>query len=214
MPDRRSVALLIETSNAYGRGLLDGIIAYQREHELWSVYVGEHERGARPPDWMKNWRGDGIIARVETDAIAAVVRRSRLPTVDVSAARRVPNIPWVETNDREIAQLAARHLIDRGFRKLAFCGEPLFNWSRCAKSGSSPFARKKTATAKSLKAARQPRRDFPGPRTTADEGVARETSKAGRRHGLLRLPWTATAGRLPRTRHCCARASCRNRCRQ
>jgi LacI family transcriptional regulator len=130
MPNRRSVALLIETSNAYGRGLLDGIIAYQREHELWSVYVGEQQRGARPPDWMKNWRGDGIIARIETDAIAAVVRRSRLPTVDVSAARRVPNIPWVETNDREIAQLAARHLIDRGFRKLAYCGEPLFNWSR------------------------------------------------------------------------------------
>ena len=82
MPDRRSVALLIETSNAYGRGLLDGIIAYQREHELWSVYLGEHERGARPPDWMKNWRGDGIIARIETDAIAAVVKRSRLPAVD------------------------------------------------------------------------------------------------------------------------------------
>jgi LacI family transcriptional regulator len=130
MPDRRSVALLIETSNAYARGLLDGIIAYQREHELWSIYLGEQQRGARPPDWMKNWRGDGIIARIETDEIAAVVRRSRLPTVDVSAARRVPNIPWVETNDREIAQSAARHLMDRGFRTLAYCGEPQFNWSR------------------------------------------------------------------------------------
>jgi LacI family transcriptional regulator len=130
MLGRRSVALLIETSNAYARGLLDGIIAYQREHELWSIYVGEQQRGARPPDWMKNWRGDGIIARVETDAIAAVVRRSRLPTVDVSAARRVANIPWVETNDEEIARLAARHLIDRGFRTLAYCGEPQFNWSR------------------------------------------------------------------------------------
>ncbi len=40
MRDRRSVALLVETSNAYARGLMDGIIAYQREHELWSIYVG------------------------------------------------------------------------------------------------------------------------------------------------------------------------------
>src|ERR1700675_3739308 len=64
MSARRSVALLIETSNAYARGLMDGIIAYQREHELWSIYVGEQERGARPPRWLRNWNGDGIIARI------------------------------------------------------------------------------------------------------------------------------------------------------
>jgi LacI family transcriptional regulator len=127
---RRSVALLVETSNAYGRGLMDGIIAYQREHDLWSIYLGEQERGARPPAWLRNWKGDGIIARIETDAIAAVVRRMKLPTVDVSAARKVRNIPWVETDDREIGRLAARHLVDRGFRVLAFCGEPHFNWSK------------------------------------------------------------------------------------
>src|SRR5215813_958494 len=130
MPERRSVALLVETSNAYARGLMDGIIAYQREHELWSIYVGEQERGARPPAWMRNWKGDGIIARIETDAIASVVRKTHLPVVDVSAARRVRDIPWVETDDREIARLAAQHLIERGFRTLAFCGEPTFNWSR------------------------------------------------------------------------------------
>jgi LacI family transcriptional regulator len=130
MPKRYSVALLVETSNAYARGLMDGIIAYQREHELWSIYVGEQERGARPPTWLRNWKGDGIIARIETDAIASVVRRLRAPTVDVSAARKVRNIPWVETDDRELARQAARHLIDRGFRSLAYCGEPHFNWSK------------------------------------------------------------------------------------
>jgi len=130
MRNRPSVALLVETSNAYARGLMDGIVAYQREHELWSIYVGEQERGARPPAWLRHWKGNGIIARIETEAIASVVRRMRLPTVDVSAARKVKSIPWVETDDRELARLAARHLIDRGFRSLAFCGEPHFNWSK------------------------------------------------------------------------------------
>ncbi|WP_231936382.1 XylR family transcriptional regulator [Bythopirellula polymerisocia] len=130
LQNRKSVALLIETSNAYARGLLDGIIAYQREHDPWSIYVGEQGRGAQPPLWIKNWKGDGIIARIETDAIATVVRRTHLPVVDVSAARLVKNIPWVETDDREIARLAAQHLIERGFEKLAFCGEPQFNWSQ------------------------------------------------------------------------------------
>jgi len=130
MTERRSVALLIETSNAYARGLLDGIIAYQREHELWSIYVGEQDRGAVPPGWLKNWKGDGIIARIETEAIASMVRRTHIPMVDVSAARLVKNIPWVETDDRLIARMAAQHLVDRGFEKFAFLGKPEFNWSR------------------------------------------------------------------------------------
>jgi LacI family transcriptional regulator len=141
MRKRRSVALLLETSNAYARGLLDGIIAYQREHELWSIYVGEQQRGARPPVWINTWRGDGIIARIETKAIAAAVRRSALPTVDVSAARLIPELPWVETEDREIAQMAARHLMDRGFRTLAFCGEPVFNWSSWRQNHFVEYAR-------------------------------------------------------------------------
>lgn len=140
MHERRSVALLIETSNAYARGLMDGIIAYQREHELWSIYVGEQVRGAQPPVWLKNWKGDGIIARVETEAIASLVRRMRVPTVDVSAARLVKEIPWVETDDREIARLAAQHLVDRGFETLAFCGEPTFNWSRWREQEFLAFA--------------------------------------------------------------------------
>jgi len=140
MPQRRSVALLLETSNAYSRGLLDGIIAYQREHELWSVYLGEQERGAKPPVWLKNWEGDGIIARIETDTIAQAVRHCRLPAVDVSAARLVPELPWVETDDEAIAQAAVEHFVSRGFSQLAFCGEARFNWSRWREKAFLHFA--------------------------------------------------------------------------
>ncbi|MCA9081057.1 MAG: XylR family transcriptional regulator [Planctomycetaceae bacterium] len=127
---RRSVALLIETSNAYARGLLQGIVAYQREHESWSISLPEQERAARPPAWLKNWRGDGIIARIETQEMAQALRRKRLPLVDVSAARHVPGIPWVETDDAEVAKLGFEHLSERGFRSFAFCGDPSFKWSR------------------------------------------------------------------------------------
>lgn len=127
--NRRSVALLIETSNAYSRGVLDGIIDYVRQHEAWSIYLPEQERGARPPSWLSRWRGDGIVARIETDEIARAVLRTKLPAVDVSAARHVPDIPWVETDDEAITKMAADHLIERGFRNLAYCGDPGFNWS-------------------------------------------------------------------------------------
>ena len=127
---RREVALLVETSNGYGRGLLNGIIAYMREHERWSVYLGEHSRGDEPPRWLRRWRGVGVIARIENQKIAAAVVESGLPAVDVSAARKVARLPWVETDDRAIAQAAARHLLERNFRQLAYCGDDRFNWSR------------------------------------------------------------------------------------
>jgi len=130
---RRSVALLIETSNAYARGLLAGVAEYVRQHEQWAIYLPEQQRGGKPPQWLSRWQGDGVIARIETAEIAAVVRRLKAPVVDVSAARHLPELPWVETDDAAIAQLGVTHLAERGFRNLAFCGDPGFNWSNWRK---------------------------------------------------------------------------------
>src|SRR6266404_1870380 len=116
---RPEVALLIETSNAYARGLLRGIRAYIREHRSWSIYVGEQRRGEPAPLWLKKWHGDGIIARIESAAIADAV----------SAARYMPELLYVETDDAAIARLAAEHLLQRGFRHYGYCGDLRFNWS-------------------------------------------------------------------------------------
>ncbi|MCA9214312.1 MAG: XylR family transcriptional regulator [Planctomycetales bacterium] len=130
LKQRRRVMLLIETSNAYARGLLDGIAAWETEHQQWSIYLPEQERGSPPPDWLNRWDGDGIIARIETADIAKAIEQKGIPTVDVSAARHLPNLPWVETNDAMIAELALNHLTDRGFENIAFCGERSFKWSK------------------------------------------------------------------------------------
>ncbi|NJM56084.1 MAG: substrate-binding domain-containing protein, partial [Verrucomicrobiae bacterium] len=128
-PNVRKVALLIETSNDYARGLLRGVVAYLREHRPWSLYLAEHGRGDTPPSWLANWDGDGIIARIENPAIARALRSVKVPVVDVSAARLIPSLPWVETDDAAIAQAAFEHLRERGFRNFAYCGDPRFNWS-------------------------------------------------------------------------------------
>jgi LacI family transcriptional regulator len=128
--ERPDVVLLIETSNEYSRGLLRGIMAYVREHGPWSIYLPEQGRGEAPPGWLKRWHGDGIIARIETPQIARAVARARLPAVDVSAARLLPVIPWVETDDEAFTRAAVDHLLQRGFRQFGFCGEPRFNWSK------------------------------------------------------------------------------------
>ncbi len=129
----RSVALLIETSNAYARALLDGILRYTRSSLPWSLYVPEQERGALPPNWIAQWNGDGIIARIESEAIAKILSGLSIPIVDVSAARHAPSTPYVETNDKKIAELALDHFTQRGFQNFAFCGDPGFAWSNLRK---------------------------------------------------------------------------------
>ncbi|MEW6160085.1 MAG: DNA-binding transcriptional regulator [Verrucomicrobiota bacterium] len=124
------VALLIETSNSYARGLLRGIVSYIRERGIWSLYLSEHNRGDKPPAWLLDWDGDGIIARIENAAIAEALRGLHVPVVDVSAARLIPSLPWFETDDGAIAHLAADHLLERGFKHFAYAGDDRFNWSK------------------------------------------------------------------------------------
>lgn len=123
------VALLIETSNAYARGLLAGVVGYIREHHPWSLYLSEHNRGDKVPSWLTRWSGHGIIARIENSAIAEALSRLNVPMVDMSAARLLPHLPWFETDDVAIAHLAAEHLLERGFKNFAFAGDSRFNWS-------------------------------------------------------------------------------------
>ena len=64
------VALLVETSREYGRGLLRGIIRYQRSHGPWSISFQPHGLDEPPPSWLRTWKGDGIIARINNSATA------------------------------------------------------------------------------------------------------------------------------------------------
>jgi LacI family transcriptional regulator len=124
------VALLIETSNAYARGLISGIVSYIREHQRWSIYLAEHRRGENVPSWLAQWKGDGVLARIENASISATLAKVRKPIVDMSSARLIPSLPWVETDDAAVARLAADHLLERGFKHFAFIGDRRYNWSR------------------------------------------------------------------------------------
>src|SRR5258708_8367235 len=86
-------ALLIESSRGYGRGLLRGIADYVRVHGPWSIYLQRHHLYDATPAWLKNWHGDGIIARVENRRIARFIGGRCLPVVDLRGRRLALAIP-------------------------------------------------------------------------------------------------------------------------
>lgn len=124
------VALLIETSNRYGRDLLYGVRDWTRAGDRWAIRFTEQARLAPLPSWLPEWAGDGIIARVDSPAIAAALRRTRLPVVDVSAERFASEFPRVSVDNTAVARLAAEHLLAKGFRAFAYFGAAQFLWAR------------------------------------------------------------------------------------
>jgi LacI family transcriptional regulator len=60
------VLLIIETSRAYGRGLVEGIARYAQENGPWSIQFEDRGLEATPPAWLREWQGQGIIARSVT----------------------------------------------------------------------------------------------------------------------------------------------------
>lgn len=131
--ERRRVALVIESSHSSGRQMLRGIAEYIRQISHWSVYYEASHIQTVLPKWLKNWRGDGIIARIRNRTLARQFAEMRLPVVDLLGDILDTGIPLVQVDNRAISELAASHLIEHGFRSFAFCGvrSPLWSTQRC-----------------------------------------------------------------------------------
>ena len=124
------MALIVETSSAYGRLVLKGITRYVRTHHPWSIFLEQRALTTRPPAWLEGWRGDGIISRATDRRLAELLVRSKIPVVDLTDRHGEAGFPLIRSDDEAIGRLAAAHLLERGFRTLAFCGFERESWSR------------------------------------------------------------------------------------
>jgi len=120
----KRVALLIETSRAYGRGLIRGVAQYNREHGRWSVYFKPHGLDDPPPSWLRNWKGHGILARIGDRRVARLVLQTGVPVVELRAVLLDLGLPLIGVDNQAVARLAFEHLRERGFRQMGFLGLP------------------------------------------------------------------------------------------
>ena len=122
MPKHFRVALLIESSRAYGRQLLRGIASFCREHGNWTFYHEERSLGDQAPARLKQWQPDGIIARLESAKLISLIRRLKVPVVDLYHEDEIKGIPGVVVDQDVLIQKAIAHFRERGFRTFAYCG--------------------------------------------------------------------------------------------
>jgi LacI family transcriptional regulator len=129
------VALLVETSRGYGRDLLRGVIRYARLHGPWGFYVTPGDFVQALPR-MRSWGGTGIIARIETPAVARAILASGLPTIALGLSDEqlrldspLSRLSEVVSDSRGAGRMAAGHLLERGFRHYAYVGAAGRAWS-------------------------------------------------------------------------------------
>ncbi len=121
-PDRPPlrVAILVDTSTSWGRGVVAGVHRYAQRGAGWHLFV--EPRGIEQRRWLPDgWKGDGIIARVGFAELASQLSELGSPIVNVSGIT-LPKaaFPRVVSDQTAAAELAAVHLISRGFKHFGY----------------------------------------------------------------------------------------------
>lgn len=117
----RRVALAFPSRNAHLAAIVQGIAEYAREHGNWA-FTTSGESFDLPLQTLMQWHGDGVVAGIASAADAAAARQLRIPIVNFVLFSPIPGVPAVVVDHDAIGQLAAEHLLSRGYRQFAFYG--------------------------------------------------------------------------------------------
>ena len=115
----KRIAVICERDRAYGRGLCLGIAGAAVREKDWSLeFIDDLSvvKSTRLAGF------DGVIARISNDGIAADLRATGLPVVDVYSARIRPEFGSIDGDQPGIGRLAAEFLVSRRYRNFAYCG--------------------------------------------------------------------------------------------
>ncbi len=126
----KRIAILVETSLASGRAIVSGISRYLDENTDLAAFQLSGVLGAMAPEALRNWQGDGIIARIADEKLLDLVLAKNLPTVDVLGNVTPRTFPLVKCDDHAIGASVADHLMESGHRNFAFVGNSRVRWSK------------------------------------------------------------------------------------
>ncbi len=132
----KQVAVIYDAKLRYDVKIIEGVAAYVREVDDWDIFIEENALNHQQLPDLRSWKGDGILADFDDPAVAKAVVSSGITAVAFGGGYGwydpASKIPYCYTNNAGVAELAANHLLQRGFRHFAFCGyrrTPINGWS-------------------------------------------------------------------------------------
>ncbi|MBN2293428.1 MAG: DNA-binding transcriptional regulator [Pirellulales bacterium] len=121
---RRSVGVFLEVGRAAMRKVVSGVMEFAHQRGNWNVCIPE-SRSSSSLETMLEGHWDGVIVGFD-DPHGPELLRLSVPLVGVGGGygwfRSSMKIPYVGTDNTAVSQLAADHLLERGFVHFAYCG--------------------------------------------------------------------------------------------
>ena len=121
MAKTRNVALLLAAGWESTERLRRGVIDYVRGTARWTITTVPETLHPSIRS-LAGWKGDGVLANVRRMSEVHAARKLGIPVVALSGALEEGLLPRVLTDNEAIGRLGAEHLLDCGFRRLAFYG--------------------------------------------------------------------------------------------
>jgi LacI family transcriptional regulator len=131
----KRIALVMGLADFFDHGIARGVVRFAKSRPDWRIYGQGWMFGGLGD--LGEWRGDGVIARIESDGAADALSALGLPLVDVAGAYARPGFRSMTNDDFLTGYRAARYLSSIGFGRLAFLGVESVGWSAARRDGAA-----------------------------------------------------------------------------
>lgn len=123
----RQIGLFLPPTPGYLSDVVMGVQEFARSTNGWVVEVCYTLAIAENSTCV--WKPDGILVNASDGDWQPLIKKLGVPTVQIGG-QAIPDLPRVVTDNEAIAQMAARHFLQRGFRNFAYLGYGSMGWSR------------------------------------------------------------------------------------
>ena len=125
----RQIALAFPSGLTFVERILKGFLDYSSRRGGWS-FVRIPEQVDPSLDWLRNCDTDGALIMVSNEQAAETARSLPMPVVNLSGYFDISDVPTVMVDQKEIARMAARHLLERNHVRFAYYGTSDLWYSR------------------------------------------------------------------------------------
>jgi LacI family transcriptional regulator len=101
---------------------LKGVARFERTHRVWDAVHDDQAMSQSDLGCLRSKRWQGVINRHTTPEFAEACRELNLPLVDLNDTPKIPGVPKIRPDNRQVGRVAAEHLIERGFQHFAYDG--------------------------------------------------------------------------------------------
>ncbi|NLE36601.1 MAG: substrate-binding domain-containing protein [Pirellulaceae bacterium] len=121
MKNHQAIAFVGPLSIPHRERMFRGIVDFAQSHGNWR-FLFDPELQSISLASLEHCRVDGAFIFWSTPKDTEVARRIRIPVVNLSSEVEQTGLPTVLVDSRMMGRLAAEHLLDRGFKHLAYFG--------------------------------------------------------------------------------------------